>query len=292
MASILEFGLADDSSSRPPIVVAVSGGVDSVVLLDILAKSGQDNLIIAHVDHGIREDSASDARFVEKLAKEYRAKFESKTLHLGKNTSEDTARIARYDFLRSIADKYQARIATAHHGDDVIETIAINVTRGTGWRGLAVLGAKDIDRPLTSMFKSEIYEYAKSNELDWREDSTNATDRYLRNRLRVKCQTLNEDEKLQLLSLWSRQRELTGEIDEEVGGLITNARHFYIMNSEKVGIEVLRNYLIEHNVRLTTPQLRRVLHAVMTMHPGKQFALGKTSYLNFTTTTFHVEMDK
>lgn len=73
---------------------------------------------------------------------------------------------------------------TAHHADDVVETIAINLLRGTGWRGLAVFGADDVYRPMTVWFKHEIIEYAKKHQLEWREDSTNASDAYLRNRVR------------------------------------------------------------------------------------------------------------
>src|SRR3989344_5293986 len=113
-------------------IVAVSGGVDSVVLLDMLIKQKEHNLVVAHFDHGIRVDSDADARFVWELAKKYELSFEVRREELGDAASENTARSHRYAFLRDIAKKYSATIVTAHHADDVVETIAINLTRGTG----------------------------------------------------------------------------------------------------------------------------------------------------------------
>jgi tRNA(Ile)-lysidine synthase len=277
--------------SQKPLLVAVSGGVDSIVLLDKLYRSGRRDLIIAHVDHGIRKDSASDAQFVKNIAERLGLSFELTTLRLGSHASEDTARQARYDFLRKMAHKHRATIVTAHHADDVVETVAINLTRGTGWRGVAVLGAPDIMRPLTGLFKSEIIDYAQTHSLEWREDSTNQTDRYLRNRIRTRCQTLTKDEKLQLLALWATQKYNAEQIDLEVQMLVTDRRHFYIMTNDNVAIEVLRGFLLQHSVRLTTPQLRRALHAIKAARPKTRFALDEQKYLYFSSTTVHVEVD-
>lgn len=105
-------------------------------------------------------------------------------LHLGAEASEDRARKERYDFLFSVAKKYQATVATAHHQDDLVETIAINFHRGTGWRGLMVLNRSGITRPLLTRSKADIYDYALQHHLEWVEDSTNRDARYLRNRVR------------------------------------------------------------------------------------------------------------
>src|SRR6478609_8911137 len=103
-------------------VLAVSGGVDSVVLLDMLAKSEEDELIVAHFEHGIRgQSSQDDARFVEALAAKYDVSCEVGYGALGADASEETARTKRYEFLKKIATKHEARLVTAHHQDDVIE---------------------------------------------------------------------------------------------------------------------------------------------------------------------------
>ena len=159
------------------LVLAVSGGVDSVVLLDVLSKMSKLSLVVAHFDHGIRDDSAKDAVFVGELSKNYGLPFETKREELGKNVSEEKARVRRYKFLREVAEKYNAKLVTAQHSDDAIETIAINLSRGTGWRGLAAMDS-DIVRPLINMTKAEIISYAKKNHLSWREDATNASDDY------------------------------------------------------------------------------------------------------------------
>ena len=118
------------------IVVAVSGGVDSVVLLDFLVrffrnKNGQkwleENLIVAHFEHGIRgKESQEDCEFVRRLAEKDRLKFEFEHGNLGENSSEEKARNARYIFLRKIAKRENAIIFTAHHKNDLAETFALN----------------------------------------------------------------------------------------------------------------------------------------------------------------------
>ena len=96
-------------------VVAVSGGVDSVVLLDMMSRRGDVDAIVAHFDHGIRDDSLEDRLFVGELASAYGFPYEFKREELGSDASEDLARVQRYAFLREVAKKYDARIMTAHH---------------------------------------------------------------------------------------------------------------------------------------------------------------------------------
>lgn len=258
-------------------IVAVSGGVDSVVLLDKLVKRGEHELIVAHFDHGIRQDSAADAQFVAGLAKSYGLPFETKREELGEDASEELARNRRYAFLRGIAKKHSAVIVTAHHMNDIAETIAINVARGTGWRGLAVL-ASDICRPLLGMTKQEIIAYAKRHRLEWREDSTNASSVYLRNRLRVRL--TDEDTVRQLAALRARQVELRDDIDHEIRRQLstmngTYSRYFFTHIDQAIAIELLRGVAAQalgHS--LVRPQLDRALLAVKTARPGTVFPFG------------------
>src|SRR5690349_1463810 len=210
-------------------LVAVSGGVDSVVLLDMLVKRHQHELIVAHFDHGIRSDSADDARFVKGLAARYGLSFVSRREELGQVASEELARTRRYAFLREQAAMHGATIVTAHHKDDLIETIAINIYRGTGWRGLAVFGNKTIFRPLLPLSKKDIYDYAFKNRLEWVEDSTNREGIYLRNRMRVALGKIPTSTKEGLERLWDRQKILRDEIDGEERGLLRApySRYFF-----------------------------------------------------------------
>ncbi len=273
-------------------ILAVSGGVDSVVLLDILSKHDGFEVIVAHFDHGIRRDSGIDAVFVAGLANKYGMRFETKREELGPDTSEDKARSRRYEFLRSVAKKHNAQLVTAHHADDVVETIAINLSRGTGWRGLAVLDS-DIIRLLTGLSKAEIIEYAKNNGLTWREDSTNADDKYLRNRIRRQTANLDDDSKRQLLGLWEHQKVLKKQIKQEVEKLVGDgpdySRYFFIHIDSKTGIECLRHIV---NARLTRPQLLKTLHAIKTAIPGKTYDAGNGVKIAFTARNFTVKLLK
>jgi len=173
------------------VVLAVSGGVDSVVMLHAISENNKTfgmelDLIVAHFDHGIRDDSDADARFVEALAESHGLQFELGRAELGAAPSEAMARKARWEFLKNVRKKHDSIcIMTAHHSDDVLETQIINLLRGTGRRGLSVLGNTDtIVRPLIKNTKQEIYEYALKHELEFVEDSSNSNAQYLRNRIR------------------------------------------------------------------------------------------------------------
>lgn len=264
-------------------IVAVSGGVDSVVLLDILAGAQLDSLasdqqvaegqpplrglIVAHVDHGIRgEESAADARFVKTLAKSYRLPCVQTSLGLDSTASEEEARSARYGFLFELAEKHRATIVTAHHQDDVLGSIAINIQRGTGWRGLAVMGRVNVERPLIGWTKQAIYDYALKQRLEWVEDATNASDSYLRNRLRELLRRLDRDAERQLVAMRQRQLQLRRDIDREIERLavqFADRRYPYIQIEPRIATEILR-----HQYGLTYPQAKRVLHAIKVGRAG------------------------
>ena len=230
-------------------IVAVSGGVDSVVLLDILTKTDH-RLIVAHVDHGIRGDD-----------------------------SQADARKARYDFLFEQAKKYNAKVVTAHHRDDLVETIALNLCRGTGWRGLAVLGRSDVVRPLISLSKDQIYDYAIRNKLEWVEDSTNSSEAYLRNRLRRRIgRLLSATDSIKLAKLRARQLQLRHDIDREVGQIDETCA------VEVIGAEI---ELLRGN-RLLRQQLIRALYAIKVGRPGANYDVGDSVRLHLTSRKYEV----
>lgn len=269
-------------------IVAVSGGIDSVSLLDMMSQLPDHELIVAHFDHGIREDSASDAVFVEELARSYGLPFEMRREELGPNASEEKARARRYAFLRELADKHQAKIVTAHHADDAVESIAINLHRGTGWRGLAPLDS-DIARPLLEMSKADLAEYAKRRNLQWREDSTNAQTKYLRNKIRQSLKDMSTYEKQQILKLRQEQLKTKQLIQDEIARLVGNgprySRYFFTHIPQKVAIECLR---FVTKAKLTRPQLQKALHAIKTARPGVKHQLGAGLTLHFTSRNFWI----
>ena len=270
------------------LVVAVSGGVDSVVLLHkLVQKKDQHNIVIAHFDHGIRDDSANDERFVAALAQQYGLPFVSKREELGITASEATARDRRYKFLHELTNKHCAKLVTAHHQNDLIETITINLIRGTGWRGLAVFGDERILRPLLHHTKEQLYDYALLNSLEWVEDKTNHDTVYLRNRLRANLSKLNRRERTELVSLWRQQKMARREIEREITRLPdSNDRHWFTMLPDSVAIELLRHKVAG---QLTRPQLVALLHAIKTAQLGSEFQAGAGIVIRFSLREFIVQ---
>jgi tRNA(Ile)-lysidine synthase len=272
-------------------VVAVSGGVDSVVLLDMMVDEliPADRLIVAHFDHGIRPESADDAIFVAELAKKYDLLFETKREELGAGASEELARDRRYAFLREVAAKHDAKIMTAHHADDVIETIAINLTRGTGWRGLAVLDNSEVERPLLGKTKAELVAYATDHNLQWREDATNSDAKYLRNSLRQKLKTLDELTKELLRRYRDRQVVLKNMIDTETDAYMTApySRYFFTNLPTEVAFELLRGVMVrETGQSVVRPLLEKLLLAIKTYQAGKRIDIDAQHEIVFARTDF------
>lgn len=199
-------------------VLAVSGGVDSMTLLDILAKQPGVELIVAHFNHGIREDSGQDEELVMQAAAAYGLIFEAGYTQLGKTASEATARDARYGFLKQVEAKYKTKaVITAHHQDDLIETALINLIRGTGRLGLSAISSnKQVLRPLLSTPKAEVESYARQHKLEWREDSTNQDTEYLRNHLRLDVlPKLTKVERQKLINNIDKVAKTNVKIDNE-----------------------------------------------------------------------------
>lgn len=175
------------------ILVAVSGGMDSVALLHLL-KNLNFTIAVSHINFQLRGDeSVSDEVFVKGLAAQYGIPFYSKCFNTKSFAEKEgisiqmAARNLRYEWFEKLAILHQFDfIASAHHLDDQIETFFINLLRGTGLSGLKGIPAKSglIIRPLLPFYRSEIEEYVKANHLDYRDDSSNFKIDYLRNRIR------------------------------------------------------------------------------------------------------------
>jgi tRNA(Ile)-lysidine synthase len=259
-------------------VVAVSGGVDSVVLLDLLTKIPGLQLVVAHFDHGIRPESSDDRRFVQALAQSYQLPFEYKDGHLGAGASEAAARQARYDFLNTVQKKAGAEaIITAHHQDDVLETAVINLLRGTGRKGLTALRDRPgIVRPLLKIPKSEVLDYAQQHGLEWHEDSTNQDTTYLRNYIRHKLlPRLSENDRARLVKIFTALSVTNQELDELLGVLVERVeldRHWFNQLPHGVAREVMAAWLRDNELRgFDRRTLERLVVAAKTGRAGKRF---------------------
>lgn len=172
-------------------VVAVSGGPDSVALLDLLHGARGElglSLVVAHVDHGISPDSRAVGRSVGTLAREYGLAFEMTELRLGPDATETEARRARYAWLRDLQKQRGAKyLVTAHHEDDQVETIVLRALHGSAPAGLAGISAKSrggLVRPLLPFSRRELAEYVASRGLPVHDDPANRDPRHLRSWVR------------------------------------------------------------------------------------------------------------
>lgn len=175
------------------LLLALSGGADSVCLFYLLLNSGF-NFSVAHCNFQLRgEESNEDELFVLKLAKEnnikiFIQKFETKERSIKeKKGIQEVARELRYNWFKSLMKDYDIDfLLTAHHQTDNLETMLINIIRGTGIKGLhgIPLNENQVSRPLMFTKRKEILTYLKSNNYSYREDSSNASDYYLRNQIR------------------------------------------------------------------------------------------------------------
>jgi tRNA(Ile)-lysidine synthase len=284
-------------------IVAVSGGVDSMVLLDILRRQPELVIVVAHFDHGIREDSKLDRMLVEKNATLHNLQFVYETAALWSYASEATARTARYAFLRKMAKAYDATLVTAHHQDDVLETAILNMIRGTGRKGLTSLRSHNSTlRPLLHVNKSEIIEYAKVHNIEWREDVTNRQMRYLRNHIRHEIlrrftfkqkeamrRKIGEQEKLNAAIAQDLEQLYHQYAHLETDGLYFS-RYPLIVLPSTVSLEVLQ-YILQQQLGTTVPrpQLYRALHFVKTAKKNKYFSLNTDWQLRATLREMIVE---
>lgn len=184
----------ENISSSDKVLLAVSGGVDSVVMCHLFNEN-KIPFSIAHCNFGLRGlESVGDEEFVNKMAKEYDVdiyikKFDGEKIKNSKKSIQLIARELRYDWFNYLCEENNfAKVALAHHMNDCIETTILNLCRGTGITGLSNMLNHNhnhkIIRPLILYTKQEIIDYANSKNLRWREDSSNAKSDYRRNVIR------------------------------------------------------------------------------------------------------------
>ena len=278
------------------LILAVSGGVDSMALLAMYAHA---DIVVAHIDHGTRKSSAEDADFVRQKCQELGVKFYETKLELGSGVSEELARKKRYEFLKTIQEKEGGILCTAHHLDDVLESIAINLIRGTGWRGLTPFYDDELVRPLiiSRMWKRDVLKFAGEQNICFRQDPTNYEADYLRNRVREKMTELDETEREDIINLFEKQNELRIKIEklvtelakQTVVGKSFHKKELFLTADEKVALEVLREICLMYGHSLTRKQLMDFLSAIKTYAPHKRFNLPKNHFVTILKNYFEFE---
>lgn len=180
---------------RDTICIGVSGGPDSMALLDIVIKLKSELdliVVVCHINHGLREESEEEAKYLEKFCEDEGLHFEyMKIENYGDDNFHNEARNIRYNFFENLVHKYDANyLMTAHHGDDLIETVMMRIVRGSnlngyaGFRNIVDMDGYKIVRPLINYTKKELEEYDQENEVKYYIDSSNDKDKYTRNRYR------------------------------------------------------------------------------------------------------------
>jgi tRNA(Ile)-lysidine synthase len=252
---------------QAPTIVGVSGGVDSVVLLDLLQRAGFAKIVVAHYHHGLRGKEADrDAAFVGNLADSCGAKFvpgrgnprlRAKKV---KASLEEAARELRREFFVLAAQKHGAAVVfLAHHAGDAAETMLFHLARGGGRRGLGSLRAEAdlvegivIVRPLLAFTRAEIKAHAKARKLRWREDESNRSAEFTRNRVRHKVlPVLQRAVGHDPVPVMARAGEILAAEDEWMESLVaTEAR------SAQLDVHALRSKPIAKQRRLLRAWLR------------------------------------
>lgn len=230
----------DYLKSKFAFLLAVSGGIDSMVLLDLMLKN-KVHFSVAHCNFNLRgEESNQDENFVINYCEKNNIPLYIKQFNTEKYASENkksiqiSARELRYNWFFELKNEHHFDfIVTAHHLDDSLETFFINLSRGTGIEGLTgIRENENIIRPLLGFSREEIQKYATENHIKWREDSSNSSDKYLRNNIRHNIVPLFKELNTDFLNSFSKTIDYLQEIQSF---------------SEEVLEEILHKLLIQEN---------------------------------------------
>jgi tRNA(Ile)-lysidine synthase len=253
------------------VLVAVSGGVDSIVLLHLLHELREElgiSLAVAHLDHRIRAESSADAEFVAREAgrlglplileaRDVPAYAKERGLSL-----EEAAREVRYQFLEEAAAKVRAaKIALGHHRDDLVETLLLNLIRGAGLaglRGMAPVRGSFI-RPLIDCSRAEIEAFAQERGLRYCQDRTNLEQRFLRNRVRMELLPLLEGYRPGVAARLAQTARILGEASAYLEGLAGERLGKMVLTEGEEGLVLDRRMFLAEEPLLQSFILREAV---------------------------------
>lgn len=257
------------------VVLGVSGGPDSIAMLNILSKIRQNGLLdfeifVAHVNHGLRENAKLDEAFVEDFCKKMKVRCFVKQAHVAeiakreKRGLEETGRKVRYDFFDEIQQKVGAnKIGIAHNQNDQAETILMNILRGTGIKGLVGIEKKNgkYIRPLLETQRFEIEAYLKEENMEARQDESNNDNAFTRNKIRnVVLPYLEKEFNPSVVGALERLSKLAKEQEEFLEKQIAQV-YDEICISENLPNEIILN-IREFNKQEKLMQKRIILYAI------------------------------
>ncbi|MCG8182959.1 tRNA lysidine(34) synthetase TilS [Tenacibaculum piscium] len=245
------------------LLIAISGGLDSVVLTHLLAQLKYD-ISLAHCNFQLRNEASNlDEVFVENLGKKLKTpvfSIQFDTLEYAKKQQLSTqlsARKLRYDWFEKLSENHAFDyVLTAHHADDNLETFLINLTRGTGLDGLTGIPAVNgnIVRPLLKFSRAEIQKYALENNIKWREDASNAETKYVRNKIRHQIIPVLKELNPSLLKTHQKTTDFLQQSQEIVTDKIQEITAEIITKETKHGNDFIK-INIAKLVKLSNPKI-------------------------------------
>ena len=253
LETITKFGLI---KSGDRLVLAVSGGPDSIFMLDVLNKININknidlnfNIVVCHVNHMIREEANSEEEFVKDFCKKINVECYTKRIDVlnyannKKIGTEEAGRMVRYDFFEEVLKITNSnKIAVAHNKNDKAETVIMNVLRGSGisgLRGIEPIRNEKYIRPIIEIERKEIEKYCEENQLEPRIDKSNFENIYTRNKVRnIVIPYVKENFNPNIIETLTRLSELVTEEDEFINRIVKQKYENLLMNF-KVGEIVL-----------------------------------------------------
>jgi bifunctional protein TilS/HprT len=283
--------LIDDLKVNPlnPLVLSISGGIDSMSLLSLLLD-GPFELVIVHFNHLKRDESIIEKDMVESFAKKHNIPFHYYTIEVQNGNFHHQAHLLRHHYLCEVARLYKTPyIVTAHHLDDLFENILIKITRGSNLLGYAGMQMKHTDsvftylKPLLYVSKEELVDYATNHHVPYLNDASNEENYYLRNRYRHAIVPIMKQENPEILEQIKQYHQQ-----------ISSAFHFIrktsiskISKDHKIKIDIFMKeneviqddmiaYLIERNkISFTFQDVIRIKKMLFSKKPNQSYALNK-----------------
>lgn len=271
-----------------PLIVSVSTGVDSMVLLHAL-KDLDHKIIVVHFNHQKREASSEEAVYLENYCKVYNIPFEYKILSISEQNFQDEARKERHQFLEEIAKKYHTTyILTAHHLNDLAETVLMKLSRGSnlyGYSGLqyrTVINGFTYLKPLLSVPKVALYDYAKKEQITYYEDESNQSLDYTRNRYRhLVIDTLIKENP----SFLEKVSQYSNHLHEAFSYIRGNSSAYLEANKNTIDINTFKDLhitlqkdiialLLEtHKISFNQSKMNAILTFILNSGPNKTYVL-------------------
>ena len=271
------------------IALGLSGGVDSIALFHLLVtkyKESYKELVVFHINHGLREESYEEAEFVENFVKNYNVKFYKKELNMkdlvrDSHTSEEMfARKLRYDAFEEMSSlEGGVKLITAHHKNDQVENILMRLLSGRSMdynlmiEGKTTIGNLEVYRPLLNVLKADLEQYADKNDLKYYVDSTNFDTDYTRNNIRHNIVPLLNDVNAASFDNLINFSSYYQNINTELKNKVLEVKDNYIISTEDGKVELDKEKLLKNTKEEIYFLLRDILANNFCIFDVKQKAL-------------------